>query len=202
MHFRLFGEIFTTITMLDGLTIIEVDGHRQSRYKHVFKKKPKFVKYLHTIGEAGTVKITNDTTPKLQDCGINCIFVGYAENHPEGCYQMYDPATHRVHQSRNVVWLHRMFYKKHINNSKLNTNNVSVGNWENNGDGDLQFVEVGQGVIEDQSITAQQEEENNPVPINNEEDENTHSGNANDTSVQHEGDNNNVGTVTTSGHIS
>ena len=183
MHFRLFGESFTTITMLDGLTIIEVDGHRQSWYKHVFKKKPKSVKYLHTVGEAGTVKITNDTTPKLQDRGIHCILVGYAENHLEGCYRMYDPATHRVCQSHNVVWLHRMFYEKRNKNSEINTNNISVGNWENNGDGDLQFVEVGEGVIEDQSITAQQEEENNPVPINNKEDENTQNGNTNDTSV-------------------
>ena len=117
----------------------------------MFKKKPKFVKYLHTIGEAGTVKITNDTTPKLQDRGVHCIFVGYALNHPEGCYRMYDPATHRVHQSCDVVWLHRMFYEKHNNNTELNTNNISVGNWRNHGDGDHRFVEVGEGVIEDQS---------------------------------------------------
>ena len=51
MQFRLFGENFTTITMLDGLTITEVDGLRQSRYKHVFKNKPKFMKYLHTLGK-------------------------------------------------------------------------------------------------------------------------------------------------------
>ena len=90
--------------MLVGLTITEVDGLKQSWYEHVFKKKPKFVKYLCTIGEAaGTVKITNHTTPKLQDHGIHCIFVGYAENHPEGYYRMYDPATHRVCQSRDVV---------------------------------------------------------------------------------------------------
>ena len=41
--------------------------------------------------------------------------------------------------------------------------------------------------------------------MNNEADENNQGGNANDTSVQHEKNNknnNNVGTVTTSGHIS
>ena len=191
--------------MFDGLTIMEVDGLKQSQYKHVFKKKPEFVKYLHTIGEAGTVKITNDTSPKLQDCGVHCIFVGYAVNHPEGCYQMYDPATHRVHQSRNVVWLHRMFYEKRNKNAELNINNVSVGNWQNNGDGDLRFVEVGEGVIEDQFTTVHQEEEDNPVPINDEADESNQVENANDNSVQHEEynkNNNNVGTVTTSGRIS
>ena len=133
--------------MLDGLTIIEVDGLKKSRYEHIFKKKPKFVKYLRTIGEAGTVKITSDTTPKLQDLGIHCIFVGYALNHPEGCYRMYDPATHQVHQSRDVVWLHRMFYEKRNNNAELNTKNVSVGNWLNNGEGEHQFVEVGEGEL-------------------------------------------------------
>ena len=50
---------------------------------------------------------------------------------------MYDPVTHRVCQSRDVVWLHRMFYEKRNNNSELNTNNISVGNWKNNGNGDL-----------------------------------------------------------------
>ena len=163
------------------------------------------MKYLRTIGEAGTVKITNDTTPKLQDRGVHCILVGYAINHPEGCYRMYDPATHRVHQSRDVVWLHRMFYEKCNNNTELNTNNVSVGNLRNNSDGDLRFVEVGEGVIEDQSTTVHQEKENNPVPINDKAEESNQVGNATDKSVQPKEkneDNNNVGTVTTSGRIS
>ena len=200
MQFRLLGENFTTIAMLDGLTIMDVDGLKQSWYKYVFKKKPKFVKYLCTIGEAGTVKITTDATPKLQDRGIHCIFVGYALNHLEGCYRMYDPATHRVHQSRDLVWLNRMLYKKQNNNAELNTNNVSVGNWQNNNNGDFRFVEVGKGVIEDQSTTVHQEEENNTVPKNNEADESNQGGNGNDISVQHEENNennHNMGTVTT-----
>ena len=207
MRFRLFGEIFTTITLLDGLTIIEVDGLKQSWYEHIFKKKPKFVKYLRTIGEAGTVKITSDTTPKLQDRGIHCIFVGYALNHPEGCYRMYDPATHQVHQSRDVVWLHRMFYEKRNNNAELNTNNASVGNWLNNGEGKHRLVEVGEGVIEDQSTTVHQEEGNDLGPINDEVEENIPVGNSNNNGVQpgvnnNNYNNNNMSTVTTSGRIS
>ena len=114
---------------------------------------------------------------------------------------MYDPGTHRVHQSCDVVWLHRMFYEKCNNNSELNTNNISVGNWNNNGNGYLQFVEVGEGVIEDQT-TIVQEEENNPVQIIYEEEENTQVEGINDTGVQHEENNNNGATVTTSGCIS
>ena len=112
---------------------------------------------------------------------------------------MYDPATHRVHQSCDVVWLHRMFYEKCNNISELNTSNTSVGSWNNNGNGNLQFVEVGEGVIEDQT-TAAQEEENDPEQIMNEEED------INDTSVQNEENNiepnNNTATVTTSRHIS
>ena len=202
MRFRLFGEIFTTITLLDGLMVIEVDGIKRSRYEHIFKEKPKFVKYLRTIGEAGTVKITSDTTPKLQDRGIHCIFVGYALNHPEGCFRMYDPATHRVRQSRDVVWLHRMFYEKRNNNTELNTKNVSVGNWLNNSEGGHRFVEVGEGVIEDQSITTQQEEEHDPGPLNDEVEENNAVGNPNNNGVLPGTNNNNASTVTTSGRIS
>ena len=39
MRFRLFGEIFTTITMLDGLTIIEVDGLKQSQHYALLEKQ-------------------------------------------------------------------------------------------------------------------------------------------------------------------
>ena len=207
MRFQLFGEIFTTITLLDGLTIIEVDGLKKSRYGHIFKKKLKFVKYLRTIGEAGTVKITSNTTHKLQDRGIHCIFVGYALNHPEGCHCMYDPATHRVRQSREVVWLYRMFYEKRNNNAELNTKNVSIGNWLNNGEGAHRFVEVVEGVIEDQPTTVHQEE-NDPDPINDELEGNNLVGNANNNGVQPGGNNdnhnnnNNMSTITTSGRIS
>ena len=118
---------------------------------------------------------------------------------------MYDPATHRVRQSRDVVWLHRMFYEKHNNNAELNTNNISVGNWQNHSDGDYQFVEAGEGVIEDQSTTVHQGEENNPVLTNDKAEENVQDGNADGNSVQQEDNHNNnntVGTVTTSGRIS
>ena len=49
---------------------------------------------------------------------------------------MYDPGTHRVSQSCDVVWLHRMFYEKRNNSAELNTKNVSVGNWVNNDEGE------------------------------------------------------------------
>ena len=66
---------------------------------------------------------------------------------------------------------------------------------------DLRFIEVGERVIEDQTTTVQ-EEENDPIQIINEEEENTQVEGINDTGVQNEENNNSTGTVTTSGCIS
>jgi hypothetical protein len=40
------------------------------------------------IGEADTVKIKNETTPKLHDKGVQFMFVDYAENHKGDVYRM------------------------------------------------------------------------------------------------------------------
>ena len=82
-----------------------------------------------------------------------------------------------------------------------------MGNWLNNGEGEHRFVEVGEGVIEDQSTSVHQEEENGPGPINDEVEENNPVRNSNNNGVQHGGNNdnhnnNNASTVTTSGRIS
>ena len=93
--------------------------------------------------------------------------------------------------------------KKCYNNAELNTKNVSVGNWLNEGKGEHRFVEVGEGVIEDQSTTVHQEEGNDPGPINDEVEENNPVGNANNNGVQPNNYNNNTtSTVTTSVRIS
>ena len=34
MQYHLFGESFTTVTFLDGLTVIELDGKHTSCYEH------------------------------------------------------------------------------------------------------------------------------------------------------------------------
>ena len=48
---------------------------------------------------------------KMQDKGLTCMFVGYAKDHAGDCYRMYNPDTSRVHTTRDVKWLGRMYYK-------------------------------------------------------------------------------------------
>ena len=112
MQYQLFREIFITVTVWDSLTVIELYGKHVSCYIHFFGETPGFAWNLHTVGEGGTVKIKTHITPKLEDHGVHCLFVGYSLTHPTGCYSMYDPKMHRVHISCNVVGLHWMFYHK------------------------------------------------------------------------------------------
>ena len=108
----LWREAFMTATVLDGLTIINIDDIVQSRIEHWGLKLPEFAKYLKNWGEAGTVKIKTHTTPKIYDRGITCMMVGYAKQHAGDTYRMWDPNTKRVHVTRDVIWLNKMFFKE------------------------------------------------------------------------------------------
>ena len=110
-RYTVWREAFQTVTDLDGLQAISINGLNQTRYQHFDGKLPAFVNYLRTWGEAGTVKIKSKTTPKLADKGVQCMFVGYAHKHGGDVYRMWNPNTNRVHISRDVIWLKRMYFK-------------------------------------------------------------------------------------------
>ena len=47
---------------------------------------PRFAKHLKTWDEAGTVKL--EKVNKVDNYGVTCFFVGYANNHKGICYRM------------------------------------------------------------------------------------------------------------------
>lgn len=51
--------------------------------------------------------------PKIADCGVQCMMVGYSTNHTGDCYKMWDPNTGRIHSTRDTIWLKRMYFLKH-----------------------------------------------------------------------------------------
>lgn len=111
-RYLLYDKAFGTATKLDGLVPVTINGVTQSRYMHWYGQNPTFSLHLRTWGEAGTVKIKTDTTPKVNDKGVHCMFVGYADDHAGDVYEMWDPKTKRIHKTRDVIWLKRMFYEK------------------------------------------------------------------------------------------
>ena len=97
---------------MDELIPITIDGVTAARYKRWCGTNPGFANHLRTWGEAGTVKVKTKTTPKLADRGIQCMFVGYALDHPGDCFEMWNPNTGKILVSRDIMRLKRMYYEK------------------------------------------------------------------------------------------
>jgi hypothetical protein len=115
MRLKLFREVLQTATRLDNLAVININGKEQSRYEHWGGALPAFAKHLRLWGEAGVVKLKKTGTPKVAPRGETCMFVGYAIDHPGDCYKMFDQKTMRVHTTRDIRWLNKMYY----NNNKI-----------------------------------------------------------------------------------
>ena len=105
-------KAFETATKLDGLIPITIDGVTKTRVEHWSGKLPRYANHLRTWGEAGVVKTKTDTTPKLNDRGEKCMFVGYADNHDGDCYEMLNWSTKRITLTRDVRWLNKMYFDK------------------------------------------------------------------------------------------
>ena len=110
-RYKFFREAFTCATLLDGLTVIELNGKEETRYIHWQGNNPAWTRSLRTWGEAGVVKLKTKFTPKLANRGEICMFVGYAPAHSEAVYRMWDPNSNRVHVTRDVIWLNRMYFQ-------------------------------------------------------------------------------------------
>jgi hypothetical protein len=120
-RYKLFREAFTTATKLGNLRVQEIDGKSATRYEHFLGENPKFVKHLRTWGEAGTVKLKTKATPKVGDRGEQCMMVGYAPNHTGDTYRMWNPTTGKVHTTRDIIWLRRMYFSP-TENVEMNAN--------------------------------------------------------------------------------
>ena len=111
LRYTLASEALKTAALLNGLNIVtNHEGDEAPKDVMWNGKLPAFAKYLRTWGEAGVVKLKNLATPKIADRGKQCMFIGYAEQHAGDCYRMWNPKTRGVHESRDVIWLNRMFY--------------------------------------------------------------------------------------------
>jgi hypothetical protein len=110
VRFTLFAEVSNCIAKLDWLTVIKLDDEKKTRIEHYQGSLPAFANQLRTIGEAGTVRIGKNG--KVKDRGVTMLFVGYATQHEGDCWRMYNPETKKVSQTRDVIWLNRMYYEE------------------------------------------------------------------------------------------
>jgi hypothetical protein len=47
------------------------------------------------------------------------MMAGYSTDHDGDCYQMWDPVTGGVHDTRDVTWMHRMFFERQVSHGIL-----------------------------------------------------------------------------------
>ena len=80
LRYKVFCESINTATITYLLTAITIDEKTATRFKHLFGANSAFVRFLRTWGEAGTVKTKTATTPKLENRGVKCMLVRYANN--------------------------------------------------------------------------------------------------------------------------
>jgi hypothetical protein len=125
-RFKLFAKAFKTATLLDGLRVIKLDGVNDTRFKHWCGTNPKFIEHLCTWGEVGTVNLKSIGTPMIADRGVQCMMVGYSTDHTSDCYEMWDPTTGGVHNTRDIIWLKRMYFPKVTINPPAGGDNIQV----------------------------------------------------------------------------
>ena len=123
--YKLFKESHKCACLTDGLTVLTLNGKTQTRFEHWSGKLPAFAQHLRTWGEAGVISTRDLKTPKIHDKGITCMFVGYSLKHAGDCYRMWDPLTSRIHMSRDIKWLDRMYFSNQP--STLNKGDFQVG---------------------------------------------------------------------------
>jgi hypothetical protein len=111
-RYLLFREAFKTVTYLDSLVVTTVETKKATRHEHFYGKNPKWMKFLRTWGEAGTVKVKTKTMPRLADRGVHCMFTGYADDQEGDVYHMWNPKTERVHITQDVIWMKHIMFTK------------------------------------------------------------------------------------------
>ena len=82
---KLFQYAVIMTTKLDMLMIVEVEGSRAMEFMYCAGSVLRFVKYLRTWGETGTITSKPDSTLKRRDRDIYCMFVRCAEEYAGNC---------------------------------------------------------------------------------------------------------------------
>jgi hypothetical protein len=125
-RYLFFRETFKNATALDYLAITIVGKKKATRHEHFYECNPKWMKFLRTWGGgAGTVKVRTDTTHKILDRGVLCMFVVYADNHDGDVYRMWSPKMERAHITRDFIWMKQMMFTKEVDDAMVKVTNES-----------------------------------------------------------------------------
>jgi hypothetical protein len=101
-------EALKTITLLDGLVVVELNGIRDTRGGHCFGSNPKWASELRTFGEAAVVK--EKKSDKTTVRGITVVFVGYSLDCANDCYRFWNPDKNSIVETRDAIFLNQVYF--------------------------------------------------------------------------------------------
>ncbi|RVW11705.1 Retrovirus-related Pol polyprotein from transposon TNT 1-94 [Vitis vinifera] len=99
--------------------------HNQTPYERLFGSPPDY-HHLRSFGSTCFVLLQPHEHNKLEPRSRLCCFLGYGET--QKGYRCYDPVSHRLRVSRNVVfWEHRLFVElSHFHSSLTNSSVLEI----------------------------------------------------------------------------
>ena len=103
----LWAECARTATDLDNLDCENLD--HKPRYTLFYGKEYKPFKYLHQFGEIAIVTTGAEIQSKINNRGLECIYLGHASGHSSEVSRFLKISTKQVVKSRDVKWLDRTF---------------------------------------------------------------------------------------------
>ena len=142
MRYKVYKGDLQTATFLGGFRVVTCEGKTETQYEHCMGRIPKFALKLRMWGKAGVVKYRSKINTKIGYCKVTCVFVGNDTNYGDDVYRMWNPDTNRIHITRDIIWLKRMFYQ-----DKLTTGMVAcVTHFD---DSDIDEIGVGGKEVND-----------------------------------------------------
>ena len=100
------------LTNLFNLEIVANDGEEKARFEWWGIPLPNFTHHLHPWGVAGVVFTKTTATRKLEERGLRMMYVGASLAHSVDTFRMFDAETKRIHLTRDVKMLKKMFYRE------------------------------------------------------------------------------------------
>jgi hypothetical protein len=110
-------------TRLDNILICP-DTHL-SLYKMYHQETPKWLPHLKKFGEIAIVEIPLKIQAELDNCGIQGIYLGPAEDHKGDTYQFWNLLTKHSCESRLAIFLQQSYAEFHKMDRRLIVKNIA-----------------------------------------------------------------------------
>ena len=113
--------------MINVLKVVDIDGKQSTRYERFCGRNTVFLTRIRNWGKTGVVKTRSWSTTNISYRGTVSMIVGYNHNSGEDVYSMWYPGTNRLHQTRDVIWLKKIYHEMMKQGAEVINSEPNVG---------------------------------------------------------------------------